>query len=311
MALVLVVVLSSFALSFTVLRDLAALSGIPEGVAWLWPVIVDGTITAATVVLYTSRGAHRRPVMPLVTLVLFAAASVVGNVAHILLFVNDPVVAKDPVVPVPIAVFVAIAPPLGLIMTVEILGSLLRTADEVVADDPVAVETAQHDAPIVVVGPAAHEPVVAREEIQSVEPVAPAGEPAVWPVDPAPHHAQMTQVVGEPSLDDDVPLVVGAVEIPKADTDAPAIHAPLTTAGPEARVPEPATATNSESESETVDAPAAQSKGVPTAKVDRAEVVAQARKLIEAGDSMRAATEQLRVSRASLSRWLKAADEVG
>lgn len=129
MAIVLVVVTSSFALSFTVLRDMAMLSGIPEDVAWLWPVIVDGTIVAATLVLYTASATGRSRRLPLATLVTFALASVVGNVAHIV------IVTPSSVVPVAIAVFVAVIPPVGLLLTVELLGSLLRrpqTPDKVV-----------------------------------------------------------------------------------------------------------------------------------------------------------------------------------
>lgn len=121
MSLVMVVVLSSFALSFTVLSDLAALSGIPSAVAWLWPVIVDGTIMAATLVLYTMRGRGRSQRMPMATLIIFGLASVVGNVAHILMV--DP----SKVVPAAIAVFVGVVPPVGLILTVEILGGLMRS----------------------------------------------------------------------------------------------------------------------------------------------------------------------------------------
>lgn len=144
MTLVLIVVLSSFALSFSVLRDLAAQSGIPADVAWLWPVIVDGTITAATLVLYTGRGAGRRQWLPLVVLVLFGLASVTGNVAHILLV--DP----SKVIPWIIAVFVGVTPPVGLILTVELLGTLLRRDIAAEPVDAAIVSATEPDA----IGPA-------------------------------------------------------------------------------------------------------------------------------------------------------------
>ena len=40
--------IASFVLSFAVLRDLATRAGIPDRLAWLWPLIVDGTILQAT-----------------------------------------------------------------------------------------------------------------------------------------------------------------------------------------------------------------------------------------------------------------------
>lgn len=137
-ALVTVVVLSAFALSFTVLRDLAWLSGIPANVAWLWPVIVDGTITAATVVLYTARGRGGKGRMPLAALIVFGAASVVGNVAHILM--ADPASADSAAkaVPAAIAVFVGVIPPVGLIVTVELLGWLFRAGPTRESEVPVA-----------------------------------------------------------------------------------------------------------------------------------------------------------------------------
>src|SRR3954469_2781506 len=39
---------ASFVLSFAALRDLASRAGIPGQLAWLWPMIVDGTILQAT-----------------------------------------------------------------------------------------------------------------------------------------------------------------------------------------------------------------------------------------------------------------------
>lgn len=69
MLLVLVVSFSNFSLSSTVLHDLAALSGIPGDVARLWLVIVDGTIAAATLALYSPCGNGRRSALPMVTCV--------------------------------------------------------------------------------------------------------------------------------------------------------------------------------------------------------------------------------------------------
>jgi hypothetical protein len=160
-ALVLLVVLSAFALSFTVLRDLAALSGIPAEVSWLWPVIADGTIAAATLVLYASRGRGRHDrALPTCTLALFALVSVVGNVVHILL------VGDGHAVPWPLKVFVGVVPPLGLLLTVELLVSLLRsgeaepTPSSTPATDAVAPEATGLDDSVVEVARAAAEPVV-------------------------------------------------------------------------------------------------------------------------------------------------------
>lgn len=55
--------LGAFWLSFTTLRDLAVLSGVPAEQAWIWPLIVDGVILEATisvVALRNSAPAARR-----------------------------------------------------------------------------------------------------------------------------------------------------------------------------------------------------------------------------------------------------------
>lgn len=202
MILVLVVVLSAFALSFTVLRDLAALSGIPSSVAWLWPVIVDGTITAATVVLYTARGAGRSRRMPMATLILFGLASVVGNVAHILMV--DP----SQVVPAAIAVFVGIVPPVGLIATVEILGGLLRTDDAAVAEPEAAHEVTTHEPAVEAAAPLTS---------STVEPVAPKTPGVV-----ATESSEPSVPVVEDALTVVTPALVGATD---PEPVAPAVEA--------------------------------------------------------------------------------------
>lgn len=117
--LVVVVVLAAFILSFTILRDLAAQGGIPAEVAWLWPVIVDGTMTAATFVLFVQRSnsPQRRLNLPLGVLLVFGGASLIGNVTHILM---EPTGLHWA-----LAAFIGIVPPLGLILTVELLVTLL------------------------------------------------------------------------------------------------------------------------------------------------------------------------------------------
>lgn len=342
MLLVLVVVLSAFALSFTVLRDLAALSGIPREVAWLWPVIVDGTITAATVVLYTTRGAGRSRRMPMATLILFGLASVVGNVAHILMV--DP----SQVVPAAIAVFVGIVPPVGLIMTVEILGGLLRTKDEVSTEATVADETPVHeligDLQMIMPEPAeqAH-PSADAVASQNCEPVVQAASHSNEPV----VYSQVSQAatVDEPSINAGLDHSNGDVEptavqtpdpikVPTSDVVDPAsspevapmpqvpepvVRQVLHDDGPAAQ-PQPSQATDEVAPLAnepvirakaplTQDTVEATHETVDQEDTDRAAVMDRARQLMAVGTSQRAAAEQLGISRSSLSRWLKADDE--
>jgi hypothetical protein len=76
---------ASFVLSFEALRDLAAMAGQPSGLAWLWPVIVDGSILQATVAVVASSGhavaAGSRRFFWTV-LGVAACVSVIGNALH-------------------------------------------------------------------------------------------------------------------------------------------------------------------------------------------------------------------------------------
>jgi Protein of unknown function (DUF2637) len=47
---------ASFVLSFAALADLAARAGIPAHLAWLWPLIVDGTILQVTMAVVALAG---------------------------------------------------------------------------------------------------------------------------------------------------------------------------------------------------------------------------------------------------------------
>ncbi len=314
--LVLIVVVSSFALSFTVLRDLAVTAGIPASVGWLWPVVVDGTITAATLMLYTGRGGR----MPLITLLLFGLASVVGNVAHILMAQPDGMSWLIPT-------FVGLIPPVGLLMTVELLGGLLRTDDQAEPTHEPAQEpwptpgpdrpgpgdqTVVHDrelvhAPVHVVEPVAQTVAEPAARAASEAPVARAEPPVPETLD------QPGQVV-EPV--DEQPSETVAQILTAADEHSGVSPEPRSEAAVE-QPPAPIHDQGDEPLSEEDDAPrVTKSKPaihpeqpVPTFPEEQVIVVSKARKLIDEGKSIRATAEELGLSRSTLSRWLKAADD--
>lgn len=117
--------LLAFVLSFEVLRDLASRSGIPAGIAWAWPLIVDGSIVTAMLVIFAWRGRSRRATAwPWVTLSGFAIVSVVGNGVHTAA-VYDP----SQGISMGFAIFVGAIPPIGLLLSSEMLVRLL-TPDE-------------------------------------------------------------------------------------------------------------------------------------------------------------------------------------
>ena len=112
------IALGAFWLSFTALADLARRSGISEGQAWAWPVIVDGIIVVATVSVVALAG-HRAAWYPWMLLAAGALVSVTANALHA-------VIAADADVPGLLAAAVAAVPPLVLLAITHLTVILTR-----------------------------------------------------------------------------------------------------------------------------------------------------------------------------------------
>ncbi|MGO4614409.1 DUF2637 domain-containing protein [Nocardia sp. 2YAB30] len=80
---VVVIGVAAFVLSFAALQDLAVKAHTPERLAWLFPVIVDGTIIQATIAVLALADSDGRKWFECV-LVAGAAVSIGGNIAHAL-----------------------------------------------------------------------------------------------------------------------------------------------------------------------------------------------------------------------------------
>ncbi|MEU3044035.1 DUF2637 domain-containing protein [Streptomyces diastaticus] len=132
--LVVLVVVSIFVISFDSLSELAEYGNISATVAWLWPVAVDGTILAATVVYFVA--GKRDPdlkTFTMGTLISFAIVSILGNVAHGLLADAGAEVAWF--IRGALIVFINLVPPVGLLLTVHILASLMTTRGQMPKSD--------------------------------------------------------------------------------------------------------------------------------------------------------------------------------
>jgi hypothetical protein len=79
---VLVLAAAAFTLSYDALYELALDSRVRPGLAWLWPVVIDGTIVVALLTVLAARRAAARAGYPWTLAGLFSAASVAFNVAH-------------------------------------------------------------------------------------------------------------------------------------------------------------------------------------------------------------------------------------
>jgi hypothetical protein len=104
---VLVLAAAAFTLSYDALHQLALDSRVRPGLAWLWPVVIDGTIVVALLTVLAAKRASRGAGYPWALAGLFSAASVAFNVAH----------APDR----PVARLVFAMAPVALVLTTHLL----------------------------------------------------------------------------------------------------------------------------------------------------------------------------------------------
>ncbi|WP_051046266.1 MULTISPECIES: DUF2637 domain-containing protein [Nocardia] len=121
---------AAFRLSFTTLRDLGVLARIPADDAWLFPLIVDGTILLATAGVLASDEKSDRRFFAWV-LGVGAAVSVAGNSIH--------AVASGHPLPGWAAALVAAVAPISLLADTHGLSLLFRRVQRVPASTPVPV----------------------------------------------------------------------------------------------------------------------------------------------------------------------------
>jgi Protein of unknown function (DUF2637) len=97
----------AFTLSYDALHQLALDSRVRPGLAWLWPVVIDGTIVVALLTVLAAKRAAARAGYPWALAGLSSAASVAFNIAH----------APDR----PVAWLVFAMAPVALVLTTHLL----------------------------------------------------------------------------------------------------------------------------------------------------------------------------------------------
>ena len=106
------IAIGAFVLSFAALTDLAERSGIQSNLAWIWPIIIDGMIVAATVAIVALNGFNRRAMIyPWALLFFGAIVSTAANSTHAILTVDSIVDGVPPLV----SALVAAMPPIVLL----------------------------------------------------------------------------------------------------------------------------------------------------------------------------------------------------
>jgi hypothetical protein len=104
---VLVLAAAAFTLSYDALHQLALDSRVRPALAWLWPVVIDGTIVVALLTVLAAKRAGMRAAYPWALAGLFSLASVAFNIAH----------APDR----PVAQLVFAMAPVALVLTTHLL----------------------------------------------------------------------------------------------------------------------------------------------------------------------------------------------
>jgi hypothetical protein len=104
---VLVLAAAAFTLSYDALHQLALDSRVRPGLAWMWPVVIDGTIVVALLTVLAAKRVAARTGYPWTLAGLFSLASVAFNIAH----------APDR----PVAQLVFAMAPVALVLTTHLL----------------------------------------------------------------------------------------------------------------------------------------------------------------------------------------------
>jgi len=115
---------ASFVLSFAALHDLAARAGIPLQLAWLWPLIVDGTILQATMAVVALAGYPQQDLSRRYFWIVLSSAAAVSLGANAL---HAVIPASAPLSPW-FAAAIAIVAPIGLLATTHGLSLLIRVS---------------------------------------------------------------------------------------------------------------------------------------------------------------------------------------
>ena len=128
------IAVGAFTLSFAALTDLAVMAGINPGLGWIWPLIVDGLIVAATVAIVALAGQGARVLAyPWALLILGATVSTAANAVHAILSVQNGHGAVPPVV----SALVASMPPVVLLLITHLSVVLVQRTAPAKAAKPV------------------------------------------------------------------------------------------------------------------------------------------------------------------------------
>lgn len=182
-----VLALLAFIISFDALRAVGLACGINVSLAWMFPIIIDGSTLAFTWAAWAFKTRRMGTLYPWLMLVLFSVISLIGNALH-----AHPVMVNGMLLPDWVPPVIMTVPPVALLATTHmIVLAAGRTFDRQAMAEAVSPEPA---GPLAVPPrPAVPEPASAGETDHDTEP----GSDTPGPADGEPLGRRWAQALGD------------------------------------------------------------------------------------------------------------------
>lgn len=183
-----VLALLAFIISFDALRAVGLACGINASLAWMFPIIIDGSTLAFTWAAWAFKTRRMGTLYPWLMLVLFSVISLIGNALH-----AHPVMVNGMLLPDWVPPVIMTVPPVALLATTHmIVLAAGRTFDRQAMAEAVPPEPA---GPLAVPAtrPAVPEPASAGETDHDTEP----GSVSPGPTDGEPLGRRWAQALGD------------------------------------------------------------------------------------------------------------------
>lgn len=111
-----ILALLAFIISFDALRAVGLACGINGSLAWMFPIIIDGSTLAFTWAAWAFKTRRLSTVYPWLMLVLFSVISLIGNALH-----AHPVIVNGLLLPVWVPPVIMTVPPVALLATTHMI----------------------------------------------------------------------------------------------------------------------------------------------------------------------------------------------
>lgn len=118
MGLVFLLAIGAFVLSYVALWDIAIKHGLPKTLAWIWPLLIDGSIVVFSIAVIRAALHGEGERWPWSLIIVFTVATIAFNALH---SNQIPVATKY------VSIVVFIVPPIALVLAFETAMAMIRT----------------------------------------------------------------------------------------------------------------------------------------------------------------------------------------